>query len=127
MPWIRLDSVHALNELVVDPGQTKKVADPHHSSRTLVVCYVTASSSCFLCKLVEPKVRPFADDAEYSDISFCSLDLDDVQDATLLPEEVSSLPTFLLYDTGELKDIVRVTREQRPGRLLARAIKKAFG
>ncbi len=39
---------------------------------------------------------------------------------------ISSLPVFLLYDSGSLREVVRVTREQRPGRLLARAIKATF-
>jgi hypothetical protein len=39
---------------------------------------------------------------------------------------ISSLPVFLLYDSGSLREVFRVTREQRPGRLLARAIKATF-
>lgn len=113
MPWEPVAS----QEHLVDVRTTK----------ARIVVFVTAPANCYLCKLVEPKIRTFADDLDFSDIAFYSLDVDRVSiehDPQL--SAVSTLPVFLLYARGSLREIVPVTREQRPGRLLARAIKKTF-
>ena len=114
MPWEPIVSQEHLVEL--------------RKTRQRVVVFVTAPASCYLCKLVEPKIRPFADDLDFEDIAFYSLDVDrvSVEDD---PEfaAVSTLPAFLLLFGGSLREIVPVKREQRPGRLLARAIKQTFG
>ena len=112
MPWEPLSSV--------DEFRTSKYRD------RFVVVFLT-SDDCYLCKLVEPKIRPFADDLALADVAFRTLDVGVVSiDADPELGVVSSLPVFLLYDSGSLREIVRVTREQRPGRLLARSIKATF-
>lgn len=82
--------------------------------------------SCFLCKLVEPKIRSFADDVEYQDIEFYTIDVDVVEDVDGLPETVSTLPTFVLYRGGELQECVAISSDKRPGRSLARAISRVY-
>ena len=79
-----------------------------------------------MCKLVEPKILPFARDVEYDYIEFYTIDVERVDDVALLPEEVSSLPSFLLYSGGELQEIVSIVSDKRPGRALAKAISRVY-
>lgn len=79
-----------------------------------------------MCKLVEPKIRSFADDVEYQDIEFYTIDVDVVEDVDELPETVSTLPTFVLYRGGELQECVALSSDTRPGRSLARAIRRVY-
>lgn len=75
---------------------------------------------------MEPKIRSFAEDVSYDDIDFYVIDVEDVEDVDRLPEDVSTLPTFLLFDAGELKERVPVTSQKRPGRVLSKAIQRVF-
>lgn len=75
---------------------------------------------------MEPKIRSFASDVEYQDIAFYTIDVEHVDDVSLLPEEVSSLPTFLLYRGGELQERVTIVSDKRPGRALAKAISRVY-
>jgi thiol-disulfide isomerase/thioredoxin len=112
MPWEPLSSI--------DEFRTSRERD------RFVVVFLT-SEDCYLCKLVQPKIQPFADDLDLADVAFCTLDVGVVSiDAEPELQVISSLPVFLLYDSGSLREVFRVTREQRPGRLLARAIKATF-
>ncbi len=112
MPWEPVSSPEDLRRTV--------------SERDRLVIFVT-SGDCHLCKLVEPKIQPFADDLDLADVAFRTLDVGLVSiDRDPELSVVSTLPVFLLYGYGSLREIVRVVREQRPGRLLARAIKATF-
>lgn len=75
---------------------------------------------------MEPKIRSCAWDLEYQDIDFFVIDVDEVDDVELLPENVCSLPSFLLYSGGELKECVGVVSQKRPGRVLSQAIRRVY-
>ena len=75
---------------------------------------------------MEPKIRSFANDIEYDDIEFYSIDVESVEDVELLPEEVSSLPSVLLYKKQELQECVGFVSDKRPGRVLSKAISRVY-
>ena len=68
----------------------------------------------------------FPSDLDFCHLDFYTIDVDAVEDAQLLPDEVTTLPTILLYKDGKLQDCVQIG-QTRPARALAQGIKRVFG
>lgn len=81
--------------------------------------------SCFRCKQVEPKVEGFPEEYRSDGIGFYSIDVESVDDAEVLPQDVCVIPMFLVYNQGVLRESVRVP-QKRPARSVAQALKRVF-
>ncbi|XP_062905065.1 uncharacterized protein LOC134347015 [Mobula hypostoma] len=59
---------------------------------------------CQPCKMIKPKFAEFSE--KYTDMIFCSIDVDEVEEAAQ-SKDVTSLPTFIIFKCGkEVKRIV---------------------
>ncbi|XP_072114250.1 uncharacterized protein [Mobula birostris] len=59
---------------------------------------------CQPCKMIKPKFTEFSE--KYTDMIFCSIDVDEVEDAAQ-SKDVKSLPTFIIFKCEkEVKRII---------------------
>ncbi|WPT11220.1 hypothetical protein PSENEW3n2_00000659 [Picochlorum sp. SENEW3] len=86
-----------------------------------VVCFCTGKR----CKQVEPKVEGFPEEYRSDGIGFYSIDVESVDDAEVLPQDVCVIPMFLVYNQGVLRESVSVP-QKRPARSVAQALKRVF-
>ncbi|KAL4530791.1 hypothetical protein Ndes2526B_g09228 [Nannochloris sp. 'desiccata'] len=110
--------IGANNSLVWYPITSRKQLSSFREEHPRSVVFFTAPW-CFRCKTLAPKFSGFP--ADFPSINFYSLDLDEVEE---VGDEliISTLPTFILYLHGKEVHRIEGVPQQRPARLLAKAI-----
>lgn len=68
--------------------------------KVVVDCY---ADWCGPCRMLSPVIEALA--KQYSDISFCKLNIDDNEE-TAMKYSIMSIPTLLIFESGELKNTV---------------------
>lgn len=75
--------------------------------KVVVDCY---ADWCGPCRMLSPVIEALA--KQYSDISFCKLNIDDNEE-TAMKYSIMSIPTLLIFESGELKNTVVGLRSKR--------------